>query len=97
MTEAELQKAVEEICDRMDLLWFHDNDSRRNKPGFPDLVIVGRKVLFVELKSDDGHIKPAQLEWCVKLQEADAMYRLWRPRDFYSGRIQNELFWWSTK
>lgn len=92
VTEVELQREVERICDQLGLLWFHDRDSRRNKPGFPDLVVCGRGgLLFIELKSETGHIKPAQLEWAVRLQAAGAAYRLWRPESLTDGTIQREL------
>lgn len=93
MREKALQEKVEAVAAGLGLLTWHDRDSRRNAPGFPDLVIVGRTVLWVELKSDTGTIKPAQLEWCVRLQAAGAMYRLWKPRDWFSGEILQTLTW----
>lgn len=97
MMESELQRLVETHLDRLGYTWFHDNDSRRNRPGLPDIVAVGRKVLFIELKSDTGALKPDQHKWMYALQDAGAIYRLWRPEDWRTGHIQNELFWHSTK
>lgn len=94
MTEEQLQREVEKMCDDLGLLHWHDNFSRRNRPGFPDLVIVGTVgVLFAELKSADGRLKPAQREWCVRLRAAGQHYRLWRPADLESGEIWETLRW----
>lgn len=52
--------------------------------GFPDLVLVHpfRGVLFVELKSDTGHVSADQAAVLALLSEAGARTALWRPRDF---------------
>jgi len=66
VTEAELQQLLTDAAELNGWLVFHDNDSRRNVPGFPDLVLVhgqfGR-VLFLELKSETGRVRPAQHVW----------------------------------
>ena len=83
MTEAELQKRVLDLCDLLGLLVFHDNDSRRNRAGFPDLVIVGRhRVLYRELKTDTGQLRPEQKTWLNRLVAAGADAGVWRPRDW---------------
>lgn len=91
MTEAELQRAVEKLCDKYSLLFFHDRDSRKNPPGLPDLVIVGNVVLWVELKSATGTLKPEQRTWRYALEDAGQQYRLWRPSDLANGTIEETL------
>lgn len=91
VTENELLAEVIRLCLDLDLLVFHDYDSRRNPPGFPDLVIVGRKVVFAELKSYSGELKPEQRTWKQRLENANADHRIWRPQDWTSGVIQSEL------
>jgi hypothetical protein len=50
--------------------------------GFPDLVLVRPpRVLFVELKSDDGLPSEAQLLWFNDLASSGEAY-IWRPRDW---------------
>lgn len=46
-------------------LAFHDNDSRRNEPGFPDLVLAkpGRAPLFIEFKLDGQRMTDDQEDW----------------------------------
>ena len=98
MTEAELLYAVTSgsrkqpgLCARLGVRWYHAYDSRRSVPGWPDLVIVGREVLFRELKSDAGTLRPEQQQWRDTLRAAGADWAVWRPSDLTSGRIETEL------
>jgi hypothetical protein len=49
--------------------------------GFPDLVLVRDRVVFVELKNEKGRMSEQQLEWKAALEVAGAEYYLWRPDD----------------
>lgn len=90
VTEADFQQRILDWCGYRRLKFFHDNDSRRNKAGFPDLVIVGpRGVLFRELKTDTGRVSPEQSDWLADLTRAGADADVWRPADW--ARIQREL------
>lgn len=80
MTEAQWQTRVTDLCNWLGLLWFHDQDSRRNKAGFPDLVIVGPGGhLFAELKREDGRVSAAQTKWQLALEMAGVECHVWRP------------------
>jgi hypothetical protein len=73
-TEAELQAVVIEAAERGGWLVFHDNDSRRNRPGFPDLVLVRPpEVIFCELKTMRGKTTPEQREWIEALQSCSVV------------------------
>lgn len=50
--------------------------------GFPDLVLVRDRLLFVELKNDAGRLTVEQRHWLDDLQAAGAQVAVWRPRDF---------------
>lgn len=51
--------------------------------GFPDLVCCGRgRVIFVELKSQQGRIRPEQQQWLDSLQAVGAEAYVWRPSDW---------------
>lgn len=73
MTEAELQATITEALDLYGWVWHHETDSRRSREGFPDLVCVHPKtgwVLFLELKSQRGRVRPAQAVWLEALGSA---------------------------
>lgn len=83
MTEAQFQRRILDYCQMRGLLVFHDQDSRRNQPGFPDLVIASpRHILFRELKTDTGTIRPEQVKWLNTMREAGADAGVWRPKDW---------------
>jgi hypothetical protein len=57
--------------------------------GWPDLVLVREargdregRVVFAELKTDRGRVRPGQVEWIRCLQSAGAEAYLWRPGDW---------------
>lgn len=92
MTEAELQRAVLDMCRWKGLLAYHTYDPRRSVAGFPDLVIAGPAgVLFRELKSAAGKLEPAQRRWAWMLGQAGQDWQLWRPADLDRGGIAAEL------
>lgn len=74
MTEADLQQLVVDAAEMHGWLVFHDNDSRRNVAGFPDLVLVKPpRVVFLELKSEVGRIRPEQQVWMDALSRTDTV------------------------
>jgi hypothetical protein len=80
MSEAQFQQRIIDYCQLRGLLVFHDHDSRRNQAGFPDLVIVGRHgVIFAELKTDKGKLRPDQEKWLLCLHAAGCIAVVWRP------------------
>jgi len=91
MSEAQLLAAVRQACRTLGLLCYHTYDSRRSDPGFPDLVIVGERVIYRELKTERGRVRPEQSVWLDALTAAGQDADIWRPRDLHSGRIASEL------
>lgn len=91
MSEAELQRVVAEACARLHLSHYHTYDSRRSEPGFPDSVIVGQRIIYRELKSATGELKPEQRRWGARIAHAGGDWAVWRPRDWESGVILNQL------
>ena len=52
--------------------------------GFPDLVLVrGKRVVYIELKSDKGVVSKEQEEWLHALQDANQEVFVWRPNSWY--------------
>ena len=75
MTEAELQQLLTDAAEMHGWLVFHDGDSRRSTGvGFPDLVLVKPpRVLFLELKSEIGRVRPEQHVWMDALMRSDTI------------------------
>lgn len=82
VTEREFQRQVEKLLTLLGFLWFHDRSLqhasvRTSKPGFPDICAVHPSngvLVFIELKSEKGRMRPAQLEWKDALLKSDAVY-----------------------
>ena len=72
MSEAELQALIENAAELGGWLVFHDTDSRKNRAGFPDLVLLRPpRLLFIELKTASGRVSPAQRVWLEQLGRVD--------------------------
>ncbi len=91
MPEADLQEAVRRLCAGLGLLHFHVLNSKGCTPGWPDSVIVGRKVIYRELKAEAGRLTKEQEDVGHRLKQAGANWRIWRPSDLLSGQIAREL------
>lgn len=64
MRERDWQQTVLDAARLLGWLCYHTHDSRRSEPGFPDLVCVkDTEMLFVELKSERGKVRPEQERW----------------------------------
>jgi hypothetical protein len=91
-SERDFQRAVIDLIRWLGLHYFHDNDSRRNRAGYPDLTIAGRGGhIFRELKTATGRLRPEQMDWISILTLAGADVAVWRPVDLTSGVIEKEL------
>jgi hypothetical protein len=94
MTEKQLQAAVIAAAHSLGWMVYHTYSSVRSAPGYPDLHMVHtrqRRSLFVELKTQKGKLSPAQQQWILALEDAGCTARVWRPIDWFSGRIQDVL------
>ena len=92
MTERQLEHGIRAIlADLPSLRWYHTFDSRRSPGGFPDMTIVGQRVIYRELKTAKGRLTAAQWRWFDALVLAGADADVWRPEALLSGRIAREL------
>ncbi|HET7486857.1 MAG TPA: VRR-NUC domain-containing protein [Acidimicrobiales bacterium] len=67
-SERDFQGYVTDLADVGRWLWFHDHDARRNRAGLPDIIAVrAPRLVFLELKSMKGALRPAQEEWLDQL------------------------------
>ena len=97
MTEKELDAAIAKLCRLYGWRRYHTYRSKRSPAGFPDLVLVKPpRLIFAELKSDDGKVSAEQAEWLLDLEAvsgavqqtliaghppSDVEVFTWRPRD----------------
>jgi hypothetical protein len=59
---------------------YHTHDSRKSNAGFPDIVAVrGRRVLWIELKTEEGRVSAAQQNWIDDLVAAGQKAFVLRP------------------
>lgn len=80
VSEKEFQDTVTDALSLFGWLWYHTHDSRRSNKGFPDVVAVrGQRVLFIELKREDGRVTVEQKDWLLKLRDAGREAFVLRP------------------
>lgn len=91
MSEALLDQQIRTMAASLGLLRFHVYNSRHSEPGFPDLVIVGTRVLWRELKTQRGKVSAAQRQWIRALTDAGQDAAVWRPSQLLDGTIAREL------
>jgi hypothetical protein len=85
MSEREFQDLVKDYATLNGWLLYHTLDSRGSSPGFPDLTLLRCRpsdLLFAELKSESGKVRPEQLVWIEGLRAAGVNAYLWRPSDW---------------
>ena len=90
LTEAQWKTQVIEFARAHGWLVSEMIDGEHNKrqqgdAGAPDLLLTHERsklALHVELKTDDGRLKPMQRRWIESLEEAGHDCEIWRPRDW---------------
>ena len=82
-TEAQFQRTVTDYATMTGWLWYHANYSRRDHAGFPDICLLrDDRLIFAELKSAKGKVRPEQRFWLEMLRKTCAETYLWRPSDW---------------
>ena len=106
MTEAEFSKKVIKLARKHGWLVAHFHRAPTVKgnwatpvagdgKGFPDLVLVRERVMFVELKADRRYPGPDQRRWLERLRETEAEVYVWRPADL--EEITDVLEWFKEE
>lgn len=90
VSEKDFQRAIIDTAIRNGWLYYHTRDSRKSPAGFPDLVLVRERVLWLEVKTETGQASASQLDWRDALLAAGQDYRLVRPSDWQSIRAALE-------
>ena len=83
LTERELTGYVADLASLFGWLRFHPWLSRHSPAGFPDEVLCRPPLLvFAELKSERGRLKPEQAAWLDALGQVPGVEAyVWRPAD----------------
>ena len=84
ITEKQFSQQVVDLASLLGWVAYRTWTSIHSPKGFPDLVLVRERVVFVELKNDVGKVWPTQEAWLERLRSAGAEVYLWRPQDFES-------------
>lgn len=85
-TEANVQATIEEMAQWYGYLSWHDNFSRRNYSGWPDLALIGTKVqqmVFFEVKREAKAAKPSveQVHWIRSIRATGVHSYVVKPSD----------------
>lgn len=95
MTGEQLRKAITDWLDESlpSVRWFHSFDPLQDRqPGFPDLVIVGRRgVLWFECKGPAEELSHNQTGWKWALLAAGQRWHLVRPAHWHNGFIKEAV------
>lgn len=89
ISECAFQAMVIELAEWLGYRVYHEYDSRRSTPGYPDLAMIRActpqypfppRYLLVELKKEKGKLRPDQLFWLTTLAATNTECYVWRPR-----------------
>lgn len=81
MLEKDFQAQVVDLARRLGWVTYHTYNSRRSTHGFPDLVLVRERILYLELKREKGSLTEEQKHWLRLLTAAGGQAYVARPRD----------------
>lgn len=91
--EKDLQANVETLAGHLGWKVFHDRDSRKNDPGWPDCVMThpSGRLLVAELKSAKGRLTECQIDWLIAFILVGAEVRVFTVYDWLDGSIEAAL------
>ncbi len=79
MGEAIWQAQVVRVAQRMGYYVYHPKLSRWSEQGWPDLSLLGRRALWIECKTDGGHLSPAQASVILQMRACGLEVHILRP------------------
>ena len=90
ISEAGFQRQVQQLAQMRGWRVHHNWTEMHSAKGWPDLVLCrGSRLIFAELKSETGKVRPEQETWLADLKLTGNEAYLWRPSDF--NEIQEVL------
>lgn len=82
-TEKQLLEKVRQVALLTGWRFYHSWNSMHSAKGFPDCCLAKKgKILFLELKTENGRLTPEQADWLDQLRFGCYMTRVIRPADF---------------
>lgn len=109
ISEADWSKTVIDLARTLGWLCLHIHDSRkevvgrdgtrqlvgdRDAAGLLDWLLIRDRVIFLELKTSKGRLRPAQTEVFEALLDAGAEAYIWRPEHFDEAvRVLTDRVW----
>jgi hypothetical protein len=82
MTERQWQALVRELANLTGWRTWHQYDSRKSDPGYPDLMLLRPpEAIWAELKTNGGRVSDAQRETTELMIACGLETHIWRPRD----------------
>ena len=79
IAEAPFQRLITDLAEWCGWVWWHDEDSRKNDAGLPDLLLIRRRLIWREIKTERGKLRPEQLAFGQRLLRAGQDWDCWRP------------------
>ena len=81
ITEKQFETQVKSVARMFGWMYYHTWRSIHSPAGFPDCCFLRERVVWAELKRENGQPTPEQYEWLEALAEAGQEVYLWRPSD----------------
>lgn len=83
-SERHFQQQVLNLATLYDWSAYFTHRSDRSPAGYPDLTLVrDESLIFAELKTDKGRVRPEQTRWLNLLERVPGVETyLWRPADW---------------
>ena len=82
ITEAQLERTVKDLAERMGWLYYHTHRSQHSPAGFPDCVMLrGDRQVVAELKVGENQPTGEQVKWIRAFSDAGAEVFVWWETD----------------
>lgn len=79
MTERVWQGQVVNVAKRLGWYCYHPKLSQWSERGWPDLSLLGRRALWIECKTDTGHLTEKQVEVVDRMRSCGLEVHVLRP------------------